>query len=71
MKPGDKVKVSLCSIDWQNSDRDTVYVFIDENAGDGGHARICRVGDIRYAYLRNLFPVAHCKECGQELPERK
>ena len=68
MKAGDKVRVSICSLDWHNTDAQEVFVFICEC---GGRALICPVSAVRQVFTSGIYPVRHCKECGQELPEGK
>jgi len=72
MKAGDKVRVSMCSPDYtRDRDNKAVYVFIGDSEAEPSLARVCWENDVRYFLREGIYPVRHCKECGQELPEVK
>ena len=67
MESGDRVRLSICSQNYvKPQDGETVYRFITE---EDGFALIVADGDVRHVFPSGLYPVLHCKECGQELPQ--
>lgn len=71
MKAGDKVRVSMKSLDWHAAvdlTSSPPYVFIRV---DGERSLICPPSAVRSVYTAGLGAVVCCTECGQELPEGK
>jgi hypothetical protein len=69
MKAGDKVRVSMKSLDWHAAvdlTSSPPYVFIRV---DGERSLICPPSAVRSVYTAGLGAVVCCTECGQELPE--
>ena len=70
VQPGDKVKVSLNSVDWSQGREGKVFIFITHAEVDRSLAIVCPQDAKQYLKIDGLYPVRQCRECGQELPEK-